>query len=65
MCPICILTAIVLGTGAVSGSGIHLLLEKWREKHGDAFGTECQLFQPGELCAASEPLEELPVDRVA
>lgn len=48
MCPICIISAIVLGTSAASAGGVNWLTAKLRGKQGTAFGSECQLFPQGE-----------------
>ena len=48
MCPMCIISAIVLGASAASAGGVSWLTARLRGKRGNAFGSECQLFPQSE-----------------
>jgi hypothetical protein len=54
MCPICIISAIVLGASAASAGGVNWLTAKLRGKQGSGFGSECQLFPQSELTTEAE-----------
>jgi len=48
MCPLCIISAIVLGTSAASAGGLNWLKAKFGSSQEDGNGELCRLFQPGE-----------------
>jgi len=54
MCPICIISAIVLGASAASAGGVNWLTAKLRGKQGSEFGSECQLFPQSESSVETE-----------
>jgi len=54
MCPICIISAIVLGTSAASAGGVNWLTAKLRGKQNNGFGSECQLFPQSEPAMEAE-----------
>jgi hypothetical protein len=55
MCPLCIITAIVLGTSAAAGGGLNWLKAKFGQ--GNESGEVCQLFPQGESNASGNPIE--------
>ena len=57
MCPICILTAIVLGTSTAAGGGLNWLKAKLGGAQGSDSGEVCRLFPQGESPVPCEPTE--------
>ena len=60
MCPLCIITAIVLGTSAAAGGGLNWLKAKLGQgKESDEL---CRLFPPEGSCTLACPAETASFD---
>ena len=62
MCPLCIITAIVLGTSAAAGGGRNWLKAKFGSSQEDGNGELCRLFPP-EASTANCPAAPVKVTR--
>jgi hypothetical protein len=57
MCPLCIISAIVLGTSAASAGGLNWLKAKFGGSQEDGSGELCRLFPQGESFASENPIQ--------
>jgi hypothetical protein len=57
MCPICIISAIVLGTSAASAGGLNWLKARFGGSKGQESDEVCRLFPPEDSCPPANPIE--------